>query len=76
MIVANRVFLSMVICHFHNFDCGYLVGIDSSVFTLWDRIVSRLKNEPVWVNQIHCILSLSIACKLVSSIRFGCGHHC
>ena len=65
----------MVICHFHNFDCGYLVGIDSSVFPLGDRIVARLKNQPVWMDQIHCILTPPITYKLVSSIWSGCRHH-
>ena len=40
----------MIVCHFYNLDRSYFVGIDSSVFTHWDRIVFRLKDQPMWVN--------------------------
>ena len=75
MILVNPTRMSVVIHHFHDLDCRYPVCIDSSVFPLGDRIVARLKNQPVWMNQIHCILTPSITYKLVSSIRSGCRHH-
>ena len=76
MVFANRMSLSMVINYFHDLDRGYLVSIDSSVFPLWNRIVGRFKNQPVWMNQIYCILAPSNTYKLVPSIRFGRWYNC
>ena len=45
------------------------------IFGLRNRVVVWLENQPVGMNQIHCILSLSVTHKLVSSVRSGCRHH-
>ncbi len=64
----------MVIGHFDDGDSGHSTDVDTPVLHARDRLVVRLEDEPVGMDEVHRVLSAPLAPKLVPPLRTS-GRH-
>lgn len=59
----------MVVSHFNNGNCGYLVRVHPSIRPAWERLMVWCENQPVGMHEIDGVLLAPPTTKLMASLR-------